>query len=370
MAEKDRFPFSPAELQPWIAPRLLEWYDSSRRDLPWRRTRDPYPIWISEVMLQQTQVATVVRYFERFLTRWPTLADLARADEQEVLHLWQGLGYYRRARDLLRAAKILVARSPGGFPASPEQLRDIPGLGEYTRNAVLSQAFDARLPILEANTQRLLSRLFAREEDPREPAARRWLWSAAEAILPEKRVGDFNQALMELGALLCTPSQPRCLFCPLRERCAAWNQGRPEQIPRRPPPPPLTAVCELTLLIARQSNWLLVQRPGKGRWAKLWEFPRVQCLPDESLDQAAHRVAASVGVSIGPARPFLVVQHGVTRFRITLHAFRADWQAGEFRSEVYPTGRWLTPEQLRELPVSSPQRRIISTLLTQEIPRD
>jgi A/G-specific adenine glycosylase len=312
-------------------------------------------------MLQQTQVSTVVGYFERFVARWPTLADLARADEQEVLQFWQGLGYYRRARDLLRAAQILAARSPT-FPTTSEALEGVPGLGEYTRNAVLSQAYDARLPILEANTQRLLSRIFGREEDPRETPARRWLWQAAEAILPEKRVGDFNQALMELGALVCTPTAPRCLVCPVRERCAAFAQGRAESIPRRNPPPALTEVRELALIIERAGEFLLVQRLAMGRWANLWEFPRVECLPDESLDEAAQRAAALVGIAVDSTAPFTVVKHGVTRFRITLHAHRAAWLAGDFTPGAYPVGRWLSRERLGEVPVSSPQQRIIAIL--------
>jgi A/G-specific adenine glycosylase len=358
--------FSPADLQPWLAPRLLEWFDTFQRSLPWRLDRDPYRIWVSEVMLQQTQVSTVVGYFERFVARWPTLVDLASADEQEVLQLWQGLGYYRRARDLLRAAQMLAARPGSAFPRTLEELEGLPGLGEYTRNAVLSQAFDARLPILEANTQRLLSRIFGREDDPREPAARRWLWQAAKAILPEERVGDFNQALMELGALVCTPSAPRCLVCPVRERCAAYAQGRPESIPHRNPPPAPTAVRELALILQREGEFLLVQRPATGRWANLWEFPRVECLPEESLDEAARRAAALVGMTIDSASPFTIVKHGVTRFRITLHAHRAAWLFGEFTPGAYPTGRWLNREQLGALPVSTPQRRIIAALVAAE----
>src|SRR3954469_3882474 len=198
--------------------RLLSWFDRHRRDLPWRRDRDPYRIWVSEVMLQQTTVAAVVPYFERFLRAFPTLADLAAADEQAVLRLWEGLGYYRRARDLHRPAGALRARAAGRFPDDPEALRGLPGLGRYTLNAVLSQAFDRRLPILEANSQRVLSRLFGRAEDPRQGPARRRLWQAAAELLPARRVGAFNQALMELGALVCTPAAPRCPDCPLAAR--------------------------------------------------------------------------------------------------------------------------------------------------------
>ena len=224
-------------------------------------------------MLQQTQVATVIPYFERFLSAFPTLADLAAAEEQDVLRLWEGLGYYRRARDLHQAARAIVARHNGRFPEDPTAVRGLPGLGRYTCNAVLSQAFDSRLPILEANSQRVLSRLFGRAEDPRQGPARRWLWQAAEEILPARDVGAFNQALMELGALVCTPAAPRCSSCPLAGRCVARQLGQQETIPARTAPPQVSRVEETAVVVRRGPTVLLVQRPQGGRWAGLWEFP-------------------------------------------------------------------------------------------------
>src|SRR5262249_40726358 len=197
----------------------------------WGLDRDANRIWVSEVMLQQTQVTTVVPYFQRFLARFPSAADLARADEQEVLRLWEGLGYYRRARDLLAAARLIVERHDGVIPTDPDVLGTLPGMGRYTRNAVLSQAFDLRLPVVEANVQRVLSRLLGYEEDPRQGPARKRLWASAERLLPARDVGEHNQALMELGALVCTSSGPRCGSCPLSARCVARRQGRQEEIP-------------------------------------------------------------------------------------------------------------------------------------------
>src|SRR5947208_11956281 len=189
---------------------LLSWFDKNHRDLPWRRNRDPYAIWVSEVMLQQTQVATVIPYCERFLHSFPTVAALAAADEHDVLRHWEGLGYYRRARQLHQAARQIVADHHGRIPADPAAFAGLPGVGRYTLGAVLSQAFELRLPILEANSVRVLCRLIGLRDDPRTPAAQQRLWAAAEELLPVRHVGDFNQALMELGALVCTPAAPDC----------------------------------------------------------------------------------------------------------------------------------------------------------------
>jgi A/G-specific adenine glycosylase len=354
----------PAGLRRWLAPRLLAWYRDQRRDLPWRADRDPYRIWVSEVMLQQTQVVTVIRFFERFLARFPTLADLAGAEEQDVLRLWEGLGYYRRARDLHRAARRLAAEHGGQFPADPALLEGLPGLGLYTRNAVLSQAFDLRLPILEANSQRVLSRLFGWEEDPRQGPARRRLWQAAERLLPLRQVGEFNQALMELGALVCTPAAPDCERCPLAPRCSARQQGRQEEIPARPPRPAPTLVRESAVVVWRRDRVLLVQRPATAtRWANLWEFPHGVLLEGESHEQAAVRLArelAGLEVRLGPE--LATIGHGVTRFRITLVCFEAQHEGGAFASDFYSQASWLKPDELAGHPVGAPQRRLARTL--------
>ena len=352
----------PRALRRWLAPRLLAWFDLHRRDLPWRADRDPYRIWVSEAMLQQTQVAAVVPAFLRFVERWPTLARLAAADEQDVLRLWQGLGYYRRARDLLRAARLLHERH-GGIPDDPAALAGLPGWGDYTRNAVLSQAFDLRLPILEANSQRVLSRLFGREDDPRGGAARRWLWQAAEEILPARRAGDFNQALMELGALVCASARPRCLACPLSARCQAFRSGRQDEIPARTPPAPPTLVREVAVAVRREGRLLLGQRPAAGRWAGLWEFPRIEQAAGEDDAATAARLLALLGIETGKATARGEIRHGVTRFLITVACLEAPWTGGEFRAGIYAQGEWLLPQEIAGKPASSPQRRL-SSLLT------
>jgi A/G-specific adenine glycosylase len=357
---------SPGRLQR----RLRSWFRRRQRDLPWRRDRDPYRIWVSEVMLQQTQVATVIPYFERFLRTFPTIAALAAADEQEVLRLWEGLGYYRRARDLHRTARVLASEHGGRFPDDPALLRGLPGLGRYTANAVLSQAFDARLPILEANSQRVLSRLFGRAEDPRQGPARAWLWQAAEELLPGRPgarrasgAGEFNQALMELGALVCTPAAPRCDACPLAARCVARQQGLQEVIPARTPPPAVTLVEEAAVVVRRGDRVLLAQRPEGGRWAGMWEFPHGPLEEGESHDAAARRLGpALTGMELAAGPEILTVRHGITRYRVTLVCFEAEHVAGTFRSPFYVRGEWLTLADLATHPVSSPQRRLAGAL--------
>jgi A/G-specific adenine glycosylase len=355
----------PADWGSWLLRRLRPWFRRRQRDLPWRHNRDPYRIWVSEVMLQQTQVATVIPYFERFVRAFPTLADLAAAHEQEVLRLWEGLGYYRRARDLHRAAREIVTRHEGRIPDDPAVLGQLPGLGRYTCNAVLSQAFDRRLPILEANSQRVLSRLFGRVEDPRQGAARRWLWQAAEAILPTRGVGTFNQALMELGALVCTPAAPRCSECPLAAHCVARQRGQQESIPARTPPPEVVRIEEAAVIVRRGGKVLLVQRSPEGRWAGLWEFPHGPLTEGETHEAAAARVLrelTSLQANLGAE--LLTIRHGIMHYQITLTCFEAAYRAGRFHSHFYERGRWLPIAELAAYPISSPHRRLARFLLS------
>jgi len=343
---------------------LLAWFDRHRRDLPWRRDRDPYRIWVSEVMLQQTTVAAVVPYFERFLAAFPTLRELAAADEQAVLKAWEGLGYYRRARHLHRAARTLVAAHGGALPDDEDVWRELPGIGRYILGAVLSQAFDRRLPIVEANSSRVLCRLYGQDGDTSSPVVRRWLWERAEDLLPKRRVGDFNQALMELGALVCTPTNPDCVACPLKNDCAARKHGRQAVIPRKNVPPAPTEVREVAVVVRRGSRVLLVRRPpGARRWQNMWEFPRGELTARDSYDAAAARVLAPLtGIRAEFGAELATIRHGVTRFRITLVALEAEYRGGKFRSGFYTRGEWVRPKELDEYPVSAPQRRLATVV--------
>lgn len=336
--------------------RLLQWFDAEQRDLPWRRSRDPYPIWISEVMLQQTQVAAVIPFFERFLQRFPDVASLAVAEEAEILRLWEGLGYYRRARNLHEAARQIAAHHGGVLPRDPEALRSLPGFGRYTANAVLSQAFDAPLPILEANSRRLLSRLVGIEADLQTKAAETELWSWAEQLLPKKRVGDFNQALMELGSLLCKPDAPQCGRCPAQAECYAFRHQAQDRIPARAKRVALTDVREVAVVVRKAGEVLLAKRPATGRWANMWEFPRAAVEGD--AEQAAHDLLRRLGIAAELGAELTTIRHGVTRFRIRLSCLEATWKSGAFRCGEYVDGVWVRPDRLDEYPVSRPQRRL------------
>lgn len=355
-----------------IRTKLLNWFDKHQRDLPWRRTadgspdgpRDAYHVWVSEVMLQQTTVAAVVPYFERFIAALPDVAALAAADEQQVLKLWEGLGYYRRARHLYAAAKALVRSHKGELPDDPAVWEALPGVGQYILGAVLSQAFDRRLPIVEANSLRVLSRLFGYRGDPREGEGKVWVWSAAEAILPQKRAGDFNQSLMELGAMICTPTAPECGKCPLAANCETKRLGLQEQIPPKKKPPAITAVNEVGVVIRADEKVLLCRRPADaGRWQNMWEVPHAPRAAEEDVSDAAVRVAKELtGFDVEPGAEVRTIKHGVTRYAITLVCIEAALAGGEFVAGAYAEAKWVTPGELAAFPVSSPQRKLMTTL--------
>jgi A/G-specific adenine glycosylase len=364
-------------LDPWPSPqwkvafrrRLLSWFSRHARPLPWRQTREAYPIWISEIMLQQTQVSTVIPYFERFLRRFPTVRELAAGDEQDVLRLWEGLGYYRRARQLHAAARRIVEEHDGKFPAQPEELRRLPGIGRYTTGAILSLAFDSRQPILEANTLRLFARLLAFRGDTLASTGQKLLWNAAEAILPRRQCGRVNQSLMELGSLVCTARAPRCMVCPVATLCASRRAGLQSIVPAPKPKPRIEHIREAAVVIRSGDKVLLVQRAVGDRWAGLWDFPRF-ALAESKESPAAELVAKMVAtcslniVLPQPVEPLTTLHHGVTRFRITLEVFAASVEAGSCnnsqssRHSAFAQQRWVRPSALVRYPLSTTGRRI------------
>jgi A/G-specific adenine glycosylase len=342
--------------------KLLAWYGRHARELPWRNSADPYRVWVSEIMLQQTQVATVATFFPRFLAAFPTIEALAAATEHDVLRLWEGLGYYRRARQLHQAAGVIVREHAGRFPTDPLAVRRLPGIGRYTAGAILSIAFDAREPIVEANTLRLFSRLIAFRGDPRQKRGETLLWALAEELLPRRGSSQFNQALMELGSLICTPRSPACGDCPVRSLCPTNRQGLHDVIPSPAAKPRIEVVREALVVVRRGVRVLLRQRQIGERWAGLWDFPRfaIGLSADSASDEIIDKLTATTGVVAELAEPLTTLKHGVTRFRITLDCHWADHRSSprRLRGEL----RWVRPEQLVDYPLSTTGRKVASLL--------
>ena len=309
---------------------IVRWYDRAARALPWRGTRDPYAIWVSEIMLQQTQVATVLRYYHRFLEAFPTISDLAQARRDDVFHRWEGLGYYRRAAQLHAAARQIESRHAGQLPRAWDDLTGLPGIGRYTAGAILSFAFDEPRPILEANTTRLWCRLLGYRDDPTRSAGQRLLWQAAEDILPRRGSGRLNQALMELGSQICQPAAPRCAECPVSADCEAFRRGEQAVIPVRRTRAIIESITEAAVVIHRRGRVLLRQCPPDERWAGLWDYPRLRVDLDQASTRDVHRDIVSgvrrlVGMDVRLENQFLRWRHGVTRYDITLLCFRAEF---------------------------------------------
>ncbi|WP_067868774.1 A/G-specific adenine glycosylase [Neptuniibacter marinus] len=282
---------------------VLDWFDQhGRHDLPWQQNKDAYHTWISEIMLQQTQVTTVIPYYQRFIKRFPTVGSLAKAEQDEVLHLWTGLGYYARARNLHKTAQIVANELNGQFPETVLELEALPGIGRSTAGAILSISTGKWAPILDGNVKRVLARFYAIEGWPGTTANQKTLWQYAEQNTPQERVADYTQAMMDLGATLCTRSKPSCLLCPLQQGCKAWELGKTDQLPT-PKPKKTLPIKQTYMLILQQhkeDEVLLYQRPPSGLWGGLWSFPQVADLRDTfnetglELDQASIQTLAPI----------------------------------------------------------------------------
>jgi A/G-specific adenine glycosylase len=299
--------------------RLLDWYEKRKRDLPWRRTKDPYAIWVSEVMLQQTQVKTVLGYYERWMERFPTLQALAAAEDADVLHAWQGLGYYSRARRLLSGARAVTEQHGGELPRDVAALLALPGIGPYSAGAIASIAFGLPEPIVDGNVVRVLSRLFALRGDPARTPLKSQLWRLARELVPADRAADFNQSLMELGATICTPTSPRCAQCPLAQHCRALALGVERALPELAKRKAPTELSTAAAYVRRGDTVLLRQLPPDApRWAGLWVLPFVELGPGEAPLAGAERALSELELA-GRAKAVLrETRHTITRFRITL----------------------------------------------------
>ena len=345
---------------------LLKWAADHLRPLPWRTTpRDPYRVWISEVMLQQTRVETVVPYFERWMQRFPDVQALAHAPLDDVLKAWEGLGYYARARHLHAAAQQIVAAHGGQVPADAEALRRLPGVGRYTAGAILSIAFGRDEPALDGNIRRVLSRAFAVAE-PSRARLDAALWRLARALLPSGRAGAFNEALMELGATVCTPRSPLCAQCPWAFACAAFAAGQQALFPHRPARKQTPHYDVTAAVIWREPGvFLIAQRNAEGLLGGLWEFPGGKVEPGESLEDCLRReILEELGVRIRVGERLTVVRHAYSHFRITLHAFHAWMEGGEPEPRAIGCAawRWIRLDEAASLAFSAADLRILDAL--------
>ncbi len=358
-----------------IRQSLLKWYRAGARQLPWReppmKTKagrwmqtlaDPYRVLVSEVMLQQTQVDTVIDYFNRFMQRFPDVQALAEANEQEVLHAWQGLGYYRRARHLHAAARAIIEEHDARFPETVEALLKLPGIGDYSAGAIASIAFGKCAAILDGNVARVLARLFAIQESIDQTTTRKQLWELARQLVPANNPGDFNQGLMELGAVVCIPRQPRCVTCPLQQCCQAYQKGLTEPLPVRTGKAKQKPVTHDVMVIHKNGHWLIEQRPDQGLWSGMWQAPTLEQRPDSDTTSPTTaerqlkdwlKQRTGLRVSMKKVTQFT---HLTTHLRITYRV----WQAKQITGRLKPgVGQWVSKKQLASFAMSNPARRAI-----------
>jgi A/G-specific adenine glycosylase len=354
----------PEPCAPWVRP-LLRWYRRVRRPLPWRAQGvTPYAVWVSEIMLQQTRVETVAPYYRRFLERFPDVRSLAAAAPQRVLKAWEGLGYYGRARRLHAAAALLLREAGGELPRTAAELRRLPGVGDYTAAAVASICFGAREAVVDGNVERVAARFFGVETDPGTAAARTDMARRLRDAMGGVRPGDFNQALMELGALVCLPAAPRCRACPLRSGCVALRRGLQSALPARSASKPVPLRVLAAAVCRRGDRWLLVRRPPQGLLGGLWEFPCVRMpagVPGRREVLAALRRALLPAAGVG--RRHEPVRHAYSHFRVVVHPFEVSLQGG-----AAPAGRWVTLRGARRLPLTRVALILLQTSISSALP--
>lgn len=348
-----------------ILSRLLAWYKRHGRSLPWRRTSNPYHIWLSEVMLQQTQVDTVIPYYLRFLEKYPDIETLALAPLPDILKVWENMGYYRRAHCLHQAAGIIVSRYGGSLPGAWDDLIRLPGIGAYTAGAVLSIAFGQGVAAVDGNVRRVVCRLFAIVHDPGRPEVRKRIQAVAQSLVPSgKRAGHFNQAMMDLGASVCTSNAPRCTRCPIRQECRAYDRGLQNVLPvktKKRAVPERHGVA--AVLFDRSGRVLVVQRPAQGMLASLWKFPGGFIEPHESLEAGIRRtVEEELGIRIRTESPVEIIKHTYTHFRLRLHVWLCRYSGEAVQALKCQQWQWAAPNRLHRLPFSKADRMVLSML--------
>lgn len=349
---------------------LITWYHQTKRDLPWRRTSDPYAIFVSELMLQQTQVATVIPFYDRFLKRFPTVQTLAAADLQDVLCLWAGLGYYRRARYLHKAAQEVVARHNGVFPSKLADLLALPGVGRYTAGAIASIAFNASTPILDGNVMRVLARVIDLQDDIALPQTQSTLWKIAEKLTPAQDAGSYNQALMEMGATVCSPRNPQCMLCPIQNLCRSLSHGTQNDIPIKKAKAKVKTVRRCALVVRDRELILLLQRPRGVIWEELWEFPSLEIPQFDSGGQISDEIQRQLGLSVAmdawESRLEHQLTHRTMKYRIVRGQLsqRSDGvRLPKCDAGTYVDFRWVHQRALHTLPVGRVTRKLAAAAL-------
>jgi len=346
-----------------LIPLLLDWFAANARDLPWRRTRDPYAIWVSEIMLQQTQVKTVIPFWNRWMHELPTIEAAAKAPSEKIHKLWEGLGYYTRVRNLQKAAQIIAEKHGGKFPENFDDVLALPGIGRYTAGAICGIAFNQPTPILDGNVIRVLTRIFGIAENPKEKKTNQLLWQLAEDLVKNSPLVTrhsslscslLNQSLMELGALVCTPRNPQCLVCPVRKLCVAFKENRVEKLPNLGKRETATARRFIAFVIDQNGKFLVRQRPAGVVNAHLWEFPNVEVAAGQTDTKAVFK---NVFGTIPPTvQPLCTVKHSITRYRITLEAFKVSLN----KSPLTINGVWKTPAQMQQIAFTAAHKKLAS----------
>ncbi|GFH62337.1 MAG: A/G-specific adenine glycosylase [Candidatus Desulfovibrio kirbyi] len=366
----------PQDHIPQLQAALLDWFAGHKRPLPWRETYAPYEVWISEIMLQQTQMERGVEYFTRWMRRFPTIQSLAAASEDEVLHLWEGLGYYSRARHLLNAARKIVTECDGVFPSSLQKIRELPGVGPYTAGAIASIAFGEKLPCVDANVERVLARVFNVDAPVRQAPAAATIQRLALRLVPDGCTREHNQAMMELGALVCG-KKPRCARCPLSVFCISYHL---DIVNVRPVPGKKTALSAISMatgVLCYQKKFFVQKRPPSGIWGNLWEFPGGRVEEGERPESAIMReFMEETGFRVKPVQRHGIIRHGYTTYRITLHCFglRLDTgESGELSGQDLPAPpkltaacdwRWAAPDEITALPMPAPHRKLADRIMS------
>ncbi len=343
---------------------ILAWYDGFKRDLPWRKSNLPYEIWISEVMLQQTQVKTVLEYYHKFLAAFPDMKTLAESDLDRVLKVWEGMGYYARARNLHRAARHIMKHLGGKMPNTFETLQAIPGIGPYTAAAIASIAFNEPVAVVDGNVARVLSRLFLIKQNPKQPEAQKQLNQHAQALIDEHRPGEFNQAMMELGSMLCTPRKPRCLLCPVSRFCRALHELEdPAVLPAKKPKKELPHYPIAVGVIWDDGHIFIDRRQEDGLLGGLWEFPGGKIEEGELPEETVRReIKEELNLDVEVGDYFMEVRHAYTHFKITLLVYHCMYKGGEPVLNAATDWRWVKPEELKYFAFASANQKIIRRL--------